>query len=55
MLAAGIKDTSWCGRGNHMVPRDEITKLLNDTGTAWVRCCQQCKDAALERRAKAKK
>lgn len=55
MLAPGIKDTTHCQRGNHMVPRAEITKMLNDTGKAWIRCCQQCKDAALERRAKAKK
>lgn len=54
MLAPGIKDTTYCHRGNHSVPRAEITKMLNDTGTAWVRLCKDCKDAALVRRAKAK-
>lgn len=55
MLAPGIKDTTYCQRGNHSVPRAEITKMLNDTGTTWIRICKDCKEAALERRAKAKK
>lgn len=54
MLAPGIKDTTYCQRGNHSVPRAEITKMLNDTGTTWIGICNECKEAALERRAKAK-
>lgn len=54
MLAAGIKDTSYCLRGLHHVKRSDITKMRSDDGKAWVRCCIECKEAALVRRAKAK-
>ena len=55
MLAVGVKDVSHCGHGNHMVPREEMTKMISDNWKSWRRVCKACKEATLERRAKAKK
>lgn len=55
MLAAGVKDVVYCGHGHHMVPREEMTKMLSDDGKSWRRVCKACKEATLERRQKVKR
>lgn len=55
MLTVGIRDVVYCSQGSHMVPRAEISKLYADDGKTSRVCCVTCKEAALERRAKAKK
>jgi len=45
-----VKDVVFCPQGNHMVPRDQMTKMLNDNGKSWRRVCIECKEATYERR-----
>lgn len=54
MLAAGVKDIKHCGHGHHMVPRNEMTKMLSDNGKVWRSVCVTCKELVMERRRKAK-
>lgn len=46
------KDTSYCMRKGHghIVPRSEMTTMLNDNGK-WIRICVGCKAEAMDRRA----
>jgi len=44
-------DTKFCRQGNHIVPREIMTKLRSDDGKTERDVCEPCRKEAIERRA----
>lgn len=50
MLGVQVKDVSYCMRGGHFVPREQMTTAKSEDGKKTYRCCEACRDLAIERR-----
>jgi len=50
-----VKDVSFCQHKQHMVPRDQMTKLRSDNGKMSRNVCLECREAVMARRVKEKK
>ena len=51
-MKTDVKDVSFCPRGNHCVPRSEMTTMQSDDGKSAVRTCVACKNETMDMRAK---
>ena len=50
MLGVQVKDVSYCQRGSHFVPREQMTTARSDDGKRTYRCCEACRDLAISKR-----